>query len=124
MNINIVTVDCYHQYFLPEYSGVGISILCKANSAVLATITPRGHLEVFKGYSYVGDGGCGDAVLVRDVLLQCYNSRHGVDFYTRRDINIIYCNIMKQCKVGFIRRKVCYFGSVCYCVWEKLIKGY
>ena len=124
-----VTVDSYHQYFLPEYSGVEMFINCKHSHRVLARISSQGHLEVFKGYSYplfsfADKGSLYNALLVRSVLVQLYNKHHGNNFYTRRDINIIFCNTMKQCGVKYICRKVCYFGSVCYSMWEKFIRGY
>ena len=121
-----VTVDSYHQYFLPEYSGVEMFINCKHSHRVLARISSQGHLEVFKGYSFTTPnlGINSDALLVRSVLVQLYNKHHGNNFYTRKDINIIFCNIMKQCGVKYICRKACYFGSVCYSMWEKFIRGY
>ena len=121
-----VTVDSYHQYFLPEYSGVEMFINCKHSHRVLARISSQGHLEVFKGYSFTTPnlGINSDALLVRSVLVQLYNKHHGNNFYTRRDINIIFCNIMKQCGVKYICRKACYLGSVCYSMWEKFIRGY
>ena len=121
-----ITVDSYHQYFLPEYSGVEMFISCKRSHLVLARITSQGHLEVFKGYSFTTPNLDinRDALLVRSVLVQLYNKHHGKDFYTRRDINIIFCNIMKQGKTKYICRKACYFGSVCYSIWEKFIRGY
>ena len=127
MNIlnNTVTVDSYHQYFLPEYNGVEMFIVCKRSHLVLAKISPQGHLEVFKGYKFDKSIPIAeDALLVRHVLTQFYNKHHGRDFYSRKDIDIIFCNVMKQFGEKYIYRKCCYFGSVCYSMWEKFLKKY
>lgn len=118
------TIDSYHQFWLPEYNGVAKEIYCKRSHHTLARISSEGHLEVFKGYSYNNLLGGKDASLIRDVISQIYNSRHGKDFYTRKDINIIYCNMMKTTKVNYFVRKGCYFWSVCYSIWEKFNRNY
>lgn len=119
-----ITTDSYHQFYLPEYNGVAKEVFCKKSHRELAKISPQGHLEVFKEYSFKTMLGGYNASLVRDVLLQIYNSRHGKDFYTRRDIDVIYCNVMKQDGVKFIERKACYFISKCYSVWDGFIRKY
>lgn len=123
MNKKHVTQE-YYQFWLPEYSGWEKQIYCKKSHHVMARISSDGHLEVFKGCYYKYLCGNKEAAIVRSVLLEIYNTRKGRNFYSRRDIDIIYCNIMKQFKISFIERKACYFLSVCYSVWEKFNRKY
>ncbi len=116
--------DSYHQFFLPEYNGVAKEIFCKKSHLTLARISSEGHLEVFKGYAWDRSIGGRNASLVRDVLIQIYNDRHGKDFYTRRDIDIIFCNTMKQSGINYFCRKGCYFLGKVYSLWEKFLRKY
>ena len=122
--------DSYHQFFLQEYNGCAKEIYCKKDRHVLARISSEGHLEVFKGHAYnvspllLNLLVCKDTLLVRDILLQMYNRRKGRNFYTRGDIGVIFCNMMKVGKMNLFSRKGCYFLGECYSCWEKFKRGY
>lgn len=133
------TTESTHEFHLPEYNGKPQTIYCKKEHRPLAEITPDGKLFVYKGYSW---DGCtpkfevfGKVVgvwdgkttyenrqqmyypsLVHDVLCQIYNDQHGMNFYTRKDIDIIFHNEMTHPKldINIFHNYLYYFGVRAY----------
>lgn len=134
-----------HEFHLPDYNGKPQTIHCKKQHKILAEITPDGKLIVYEGYSWDGCTpkwkvadkhviGVWDGKityegkqqmyypsLVHDILCQIYNREHGINFYTRKDIDVIFHNEMTHpnLKINIVHNYLYYFGVRAY----ELLKG-
>lgn len=129
------TLEQDMEFHLPEYNGEPRRIARRSDHKLLAEITSNGVLHIYKGYSWDGcspkykvfdrfvigvwDGVRNDVTgeqklkypsLVHDVLCQMFHGiKEDIKFYTRKHIDVIFCNEMKMWGVSFIQRKVYYY---------------
>jgi len=120
------------KFHLPEYNGEARYIYRKKTKQLLAEISHEGILHIYKGYSWDGcspkfnilgvkvgvwDGYLddnGEQILkepscVHDVLCQMFHGTEDYKFYTRKVIDEIFLDQMKQYKVNYFLRKVYFY---------------
>lgn len=138
------TLDKEMEFHLPEYNGLPRQLIRKKDHKVLAEISPNGILHVYEGYSWDGCSpkykvfdkyivGVWDGTehpvtgeqklkypsLVHDCLCQMFHGKkEDLKFYTRKHIDVIFCNEMKMWDVSFIQRKTYYYAVRLY-AWGK-----
>ena len=132
---------------LQQYNGDHKQLWCKETRSLLAEIHPNGVLTIYKGLKWDGCSykyrvnilgkefiiGAWDGFedengvqqlyepsLVHDVLIRFYRGYKGHNFYTLKDIDVMFYNMMKERGVPFWQYTL-YFGVVrCYSAWKDL----
>ena len=136
---------------LPEYNGRSFEVMYHHNT--LVKITPEGKLVVRKGYSWDGCTpkykisvfdktfilGVWDGFvtyenkqqmyyisLVHDALCQIYYKRHGINFYSRKDIDVIFKKLCGRevYKIHPLMKNIYYYACRGYGNVVKCFKGY
>lgn len=138
------TNDKEMEFHLPEYNGNSRYIVNKQTHKTLAKIDYNGILTVYEGYSWDGcspkwelfetgiilgtwDGFVVDGEqqlkypsMVHDVLCQMFHGHDDIKFYTRKDIDVIFRNMMKSYGVPYWQRVMYYYAVRGYA----LVNGY
>lgn len=137
-----ITTETLEFHLGLEYSGADYQITCKKTNHVLVHLSAKGILTVYPDFTWDGCSpkykikntfiGVWDGKeqfypqhnetcqqlkypsLVHDALCQLFHSKKHFHYYTRRDIDIIFCNMMKQYGVSLLQRKSYYYAVRLY----------
>lgn len=146
------TTESVHEFDIPEYNGKPYN-LRNHHGDILASVDPKGTLIVYPSYSWDGCTpkfelklfgkkvvfGVWDGrityegkqqlyypTMVHDVLCQIYYAKHGINFYSRKDIDVIFHNSMREpvYEISGLIRKTYYVACRVFGIIHKLFKRY